>query len=284
MIAYGYYTDRIAPRGDIVFQIGERQYSYAYLETRVKSDAAQGRFNPQDTANSITATVARIQREELTRIIGRERGITLTRADIDAGIRDDLAAPGDMTRNDLAPLLRDELRSIDLSLDDYEEIVESKVMEKKIREQLTADLPEETEQVNLLWIVAGSQANALKARQALEDGMDFAAAASTYSQDTATRGDGALGWVPREALDPELADVAFSTTGRSGIIETEQGFYIIDVLGKETRPIDPAVIDDIGQKKFNDLLEAAFNDTTFIYNLTDQQLIDLANAVGGRLG
>jgi parvulin-like peptidyl-prolyl isomerase len=250
----------------------------------VKSDVAQGRFDLSDTATSISETVARIQREELTRIIGRQRGITVSDAELDDGIRDDLNLPPETTRNEMAPALRAELRRIDLPLDEYRDIIESQVIEKKIKVELTASLPEEAEQVNLLYIEAGSQANAINALKALEDGTEFGEVAAQFSQDAGSRSDGVYGWVPREALDPELADVAFSLTGRSGIIETEENFYIIEVLGKETRPIDPAIVDDIGTKEFNKLLETAFDDTVFLYGLSQSQLVDLADAVGGTFG
>ncbi len=145
-------------------------------------------------------------------------------------------------------------------------------------------LPQEAEQVDLLYIEGGSQANAIQAFQALEDGTEFAEVASEFSQHSSARGGGVLGWAPQEALDPELATVAFSLTGRSGIIETEENFYIIEVLGKETREIDPAVIDDFARDEFNKLLEAAFEDTSFIYNLSDQQLVNIARAIGGTFG
>jgi parvulin-like peptidyl-prolyl isomerase len=284
LIVYGYYTDRVAPRGDVVFQIGERKYTYAFLEDRVKSDVAQGRFNLQDTANSITATIARVQREELTRGMGRQRGITVSDAEIDDNIRTALGLPPESGRNEIATALREELLAIKLPLDEYLAIAESRVIEDKIKAELTASLPEEAEQVDLLFIQAGSQANAIMAKRALDEGVAFGEVAAQYSQHTASRSDGAFGWTPRELLDPELAEVAFSTTGRSGIIETEQDFYIIEVLGKETRPIDPAAIEEIQTREFNKLLEAAFEETTFLSNLTDRQLFDLANSVGGTFG
>jgi parvulin-like peptidyl-prolyl isomerase len=284
LIGYGYYTDRIAPRGDVVFKIGEREYTYAYLEERAKSELALGRFDTRDTATSITATVARIQREELTRLIGKQRGISVNDAEIDDGIRGELNLTAEMDHNAIAAALRDELRAINLPLDDYLEIVESLVIEDKVKAQLTAGLPAEAEQVNLLYIQAGSQANAIQAKQALDDGTDFAEVAEQFSQHSTSRTGGVLGWVPREALDPGLADAAFKLTGRSGIIETEDDFYIIEVVDKETRPIDPAILDDIGDEEFNKLLEAAFEDTQFLYNLTERQIIDLANAVGGTFG
>ena len=136
----------------------------------------------------------------------------------------------------------------------------------------------------MLYIEAGSQANALQALQALEDGAGFADVASEFSGHGSAIDGGVLGWAPREALDPELAEVAFNLTGRSGIIETEEGFYIIEVLGKEKREIDPAVIEEYAIDEFNKLLATAFDDTAFIYNLSNEQLVDIARAIGGNFG
>jgi parvulin-like peptidyl-prolyl isomerase len=285
LIGYGYYKDRIAPRHDIVLKVNDRNYTYAYLEERVKSDVAQGRFNLQDTGTSISNTLARIQREEIIRIMGRDRGITFSQDDMDNGLRTDLGLAADVTHDEIARFLRDELKRNKLPLDDYLDIIKSNVIEDKIKAELTSTLPAEEEQVNLLLIQGGSQANALLAKQELDAGAAFADVAKKYSQDSTSANNGGMyGWVPREALDPELADVAFSITGRSGIVETENDFYIIEVLGKETRAIDPTVIDDIGTREFNKLLETAVNDTPVGYNLTQDQILKLANTVGGTFG
>jgi parvulin-like peptidyl-prolyl isomerase len=284
LVAYGYYNDRVKPRNDVVLKIGERKYTYAELEKRVKSDIAQGRFDIRDTGNSLSVTIAGLQREELTRNIARERGITATDAEIDDEIRASLNLGDEVTHDELGRFLRVELSDIKMSLDDYLEVTESHVLEDKIKSDLTASVPEEAEQVNLLLIQAGSQANAIRARDALAEGAEFADVAKQYSQDQGSSSDGVFGWAPRELLDPELADVAFSITGRSDIIETKDDFYIIDVLGKETRPVEETARDEIGTKEFNKLLETAFNETAFGYNMTDKHLLDLANAIGGSFG
>jgi foldase protein PrsA len=285
LIGYGYYTDRIAPRHDVVLKVGDRKYTYAYLEERAKSDVAQNRFNLQDTGTSISNTIARIQREEIVRIMGRDRGITVSQAEMDDGLRSDLGLASDITHDEIGRFLRAELQRIKLPLDDYLDIIKSNVIEDKIKAGLTATLPAEEEQVNLLLIQGGSQANAIHAKQALDAGAPFADVAKQYSQDSSSANNGgAFGWAPRELLDPELADVAFNLTGRSGIIETKEDFYIIEVLGKETRAIDPAVIDQIGTKEFNKLLETAVNDTPVGYNLTQDQLLKIAGAIGGTFG
>ena len=284
LVFYGYYTDRVVPRGDVVFQIGERKYTYGYLEERVKSDVAQGIFDLRDTANSITLTISRMQREELTRLIGRQRGVTVSDAEIDDSIRDELNLTADMDHDQIASFLRDEIKTISLPLNEYLAIVESRVIEDKVKVELTTSLPAEVEQVDLLYIQAGSQSNAIQAKRALDEGVEFGEVAAQFSQDAGSRSDGVFGWAPRELLDPELADVAFSTTGRSGIIETEEDFYIIEVLAKETRPIDPGALEEIQEKEFNKLLEAAFDETLFLYNLTERQLIELAGAIGGSFG
>jgi parvulin-like peptidyl-prolyl isomerase len=268
----------------VVLKVGERKYTYADIETRVKSDVAQGRFDLADTANSLSVSIARLQREELTRGIAAERGISATDLDIDDEIRSELGLPQETSHDEIGRFLRIELIDIKMTLDDYLEVIEAQVLESKIKAQLTEALPQEPEQVNLLLIQAGSQANALKARDALAAGEDFGAVASQYSQHQASRSDGVFGWAPKEALDPELAEVAFSSTGLSDIIETENDYYIIDVLGKETRPVDEAVREDIGDQEYNKLLETAFDETEFGYNMTQGHLIDLANEIGGSFG
>lgn len=262
-------------------KVGDRSFTYAYIEQRALSDLAQGRINLNDVARSIANTVSRIQREEIIRAMGRERGISVSDQEVDDEIKEQLGLDPALSHDEMAAALRIELLNIKLPLDDYLEIIESQVIENKIRDELVGSLEEEAEQVNLLLIQAGSQANAIKAMQELEDGGDFGEVAAQYSRDPSSQDGGAFGWAPRELLDSELADVAFSITGRSGIVETEEDFYIIDVLDRQTRPIGEEVRQEVATRKFDELLETAFDETEVLYNLTESQLIRLNDALRG---
>ena len=284
LIGYGYYTDRIAPKHELVLRVGDRQYDYAFIERRIKSDLARGIFDTSNVTNSISTSVARIQREEIIRVVARQHGLSASQEDIDAQIRDQLGLGDDVSHNEMAGILRQEVLRVELPLHDYLETVEADALEAKLKAEFTDKLPPESEQVNLLLIAAGSQANAIQARQALDAGKAFADVAKTYSQDDSASKGGEFGWAPRELLDPELADVAFNSTGRSGIIETKKDFYIIEVLEKQVKPIDDGQKQKIGNNEFRDLLDTAIKDTIFVSNFTQAQLIRLTNAIGGAPG
>lgn len=280
LIAYGYYTERVQPRQENILRVGDRHFNYAYIERRIKSDFAQGIFDTRDIENSVTQSVARIQREELVRIIARDRGITATDEEMDDEIGRSLGIGTEVEHNVLASALRQELLSIKLSLDDYLETVEVQVLQDKIEAQLSGQIPAQAEQVNLLLIKGGTQTNMLLAKQALDSGQTFDAVARQYSQDDTAGDGGVFGWAPRELLEPELAEAAFTTTGRSGIIETADDYYIIEVLGKEVREVSEPTRAEIGSRGFEKLLDEAVKSTPFAYNLTRDQLIRLANEVG----
>ncbi len=284
LIAFGYYTDRVQPRQENVLRVGDRHFNYAFIERRIKSDVAQGIFDTQDVSNSITQSIARIQREELIRLIARERGITASSDEIDDEIGRTIGIGTEVDHNTVAAGLRRELLQVRLPLDDYLETVEAEVLQDKIEAEIAAAIPPQTEQVNLLLIAAGSQSNAILAKEALDAGQNFAAVAKQYSGDDTAAAGGVFGWAPRELLDPELAPVAFSISGRSDIIETKTDFYIIEVLGKELRDVSAQLRTDIGNRGFRELLEATFNNTIFAYNLTQDQLLRLANEIGALTG
>ena len=76
---------------------------------------------------------------------------------------------------------------------------------------------------------------ALEVLLKLDGGANFADLASTYSQGPASTDGGDLGWVSRDTLRKELADVAFhlNPEQHSQVIETDDGFYILKVYDRK---------------------------------------------------
>ena len=69
----------------------------------------------------------------------------------------------------------------------------------------------------------------------------FATLARLYSEDGSARQGGELGYMPRAALDPTFAQVAFNLTDPnkiSKIVETEFGFHIIQLIDKSGERIN----------------------------------------------
>ena len=281
LVAYGYYNERIAPSGETVLRVGERDFSFAYLEERARSEHALGAYSAGNFAERILELMAQIEREELVRIAGREHGLSASDDEIFEQIRRDIGAPAEMPRNDLAPLVRNEIQERNLSYPIYREIMRTRVLENELKEQIRTAVPGQGEQVNLFLIEAATQAQAILAKSRLDAGEDFGAVAADLStRELATSQDGALGWVARGLLDQALEEAAFATTERSDIIETENGFYILEVRGKETRQIDDNLRERITQQRFTQVLRETQVDSGTDPLLTTGQLQRLARELG----
>ena len=261
LIVVGYYVDRVAPRGDTVFTVGDREFSYAYLEDRVDAANAQGLFVSSDVVFGIAQIVSDIQNEELVRLMAAEDGISITDEDLELGMRQDVGVPPDAERNTFAAALRSRLQLTGLSLGRYEDLIEAQVLESRLQEQIETELPAEMEQVDLAVILVETDAETVIARQRIADGEAFEDVATEMSTHSSAADGGVLGWTPRELLVPDLADAVFElepgTTGE--VIETEDGFYVVKVDGKESRELEDTTKTRLARTLFNERLEEASN-------------------------
>jgi parvulin-like peptidyl-prolyl isomerase len=142
-------------------------------------------------------------------------------------------------------------------------------------------LPAEEEQVNLSVILAETDAQAAIARQRVTDGEAFEEVATEVSTHSSASAGGVLGWTPHELLVEDLAAAAFAQEPGtvSDVIETEDGFYIVKVDGKEVRELEEATRTRYGQTLFNDRLEAASTE----FELQNLVTIEQAQRIAGRI-
>ena len=104
------------------------------------------------------------------------------------------------------------------------------------RDRIAAAIPETVEQVELRQIFAFTEAGASRALASLNAGTPFEEVAFEFSPDTG----GYLGWVPRGyLLIPAVEEAVFDQPVGSytEIIESEIGYHIVLVLGREVRPL-----------------------------------------------
>jgi parvulin-like peptidyl-prolyl isomerase len=113
-----------------------------------------------------------------------------------------------------------------------------------LREKLgTAIAGEATqEQIHARHILLPDEEKAKEALAKLEGGADFAELAKQESTDTSTKDKGGdLGWFPRGAMVEAFQEAAFGLQPgqRSGIVQSQFGFHIIEVLERDSnRPMD----------------------------------------------
>ena len=152
----------------------------------------------------------------------------------------------------------------------FRRLVEYMVLEKKLAEAVITDVPTEEEQVYIRYtmvrdeetarakiaaleegvedqvhvrhILVNSEEEAQKVIERLKAGEDFARLAAELSQDKGTKDEGGdLGWFGRGKMDPDFEKAAFE--GEVGLypkpVKTRFGYHVIEILGREKRPIDP---------------------------------------------
>jgi foldase protein PrsA len=126
----------------------------------------------------------------------------------------------------------------------------------------------QSEQVDLAHIPVASEALAQEVLNKLQAGEAFADLAVEYSIDDETKDNGGdLGWFSREMLQDGLVDVVFSLQpGQfSGIVTTEHGYTIFQVLERGMREAEELVIRRRQQQVVGELVDAFKAQSTIEY-------------------
>lgn len=211
---FGYYQTSIAPKHQTVLKVGDRSFSMGHVEKRLRYEirnAGAGQLAQTNAQVAIYQTVTALEGEEVNRIGAANENISVSEDEIDARIRQELGVADSADQATYADAYRNAVHDSGLSPDQYREVVASKLLEDKIRQNLRSAIPTTAEQVRLLDIRVSSQEDAQKAVDRLAAGEDFAAIAAELSLDSTTKDKGGeMGWMPRAALEIAAGDAVFA--------------------------------------------------------------------------
>jgi parvulin-like peptidyl-prolyl isomerase len=158
-----------------------------------------------------------------------------------------------------------------LSQKDYLAFFDLQILQKKLTDVITADVPHTEPQVWARHILVADEATANKVIERLKNGEDFATLAKELSTDTGSAANGGdLGWFGAGAMVPEFETAAFALEKPGDYtltpVKSQFGYHIIQLIAKQDRPLTQQQYDDAKTKAFQDWLTAArkeYNVQTF---------------------
>ena len=149
-----------------------------------------------------------------------------------------------------------------MSEKDFLAFFEIQVLQKKLIDDLTANVPHTETQVWARHILVADAAVAKVVIDRLNSGEDFATIAKELSTDTGSAQNGGdLGWFGTGQMIPEFETAAFALKKPGDYtttpVQTTYGFHIIQLIAKQDRPLTAQQYDTAKNKVFTDWLAAA---------------------------
>ncbi len=157
---------------------------------------------------------------------------------------------------------KDAFMKLGLSEEDYLGLFEYQLLQQKVQDTITANVPATETQVWARHILVEDESIALLVLDKLKDGGDFAALAVEFSKDTGSAVNGGdLGWFGTGAMVPEFETAAFALekTGEytTTPVQSQFGYHIIQLIAKQDRPLSADQYATAKSKAFSDWLIAA---------------------------
>jgi parvulin-like peptidyl-prolyl isomerase len=194
IIGLPYYWKILAPRRQVVLQVGDVSITSQDLIKRLRLSPPQGGSNQLE---SVTSLLQEIQNQELIRQEALKQKITLSQEELDREIkrRVTASAPAEGKFEELYGSL---LRRLGLTEKEFQAWVEADIFRGKLFQAFFQKTPDQAEHIRLSVIVLGTAAKAEEIRIRLQKGEDFARMARENSIDLASakRG-GDFGWIPK---------------------------------------------------------------------------------------
>lgn len=148
---------------------------------------------------------------------------------------------------------------IGLNENDIFDLYRTQIISQKVYDLVTADTPTIEDQLWARHILVGTLEEAQEVLKRLDNGEDWTEIAAEVSTDESNKDRGGdLGWFGRNKMVAEFENAAYDLeVGEiSDPVETSFGFHIIQLLGKEARPLDSSTLDQNKEMAFSAWLTA----------------------------
>ena len=150
-------------------------------------------------------------------------------------------------------------KNVGMSEAQYRQYVETRLLRRKLQDQLAAAITTTAEQIQARHILVKTLAEAVTAKARLDKGEDFSKVAAEISEDTGSKDlGGELGWLARGQLVPEFEEAAFALPLNqvSQPVTSTYGVHIIQVTAHDQkRELDQSALRQKQTQAFTDWLQ-----------------------------
>ncbi|MDY6917997.1 MAG: peptidylprolyl isomerase [Chloroflexota bacterium] len=257
IIAYGFYSSSCAPQRQWITRVGTNE-TYTVFRSSDYVHALRlielGFYSPETTYAAEGPLVV-LESNELVRQGADEAGVGApTDAEIKERVKEMMSSEGEeLTDEEYRQALQNVVANTGLSESEFLKIVEQDLLGDKLDQYLRDSVPEVGEilpHVHLEAIVAESEELAGEAMDRLNAGEDFTDLTLEY-------GGGDLGWMPEGLMSADIQALVYSLEigNVTEPIQTELGFTIIQLLGKEDRALEEGARATLQENAFSLWLE-----------------------------
>ena len=237
------YRDRVKPLQTKVLIVDDMSVDMRYFLKRVRMVGRE----PLEVLQLLTRELI------ITQVaVKPPYSIEVTDQDVENYMRE-TAARGDadtITDAEVKEWYRQTLNDSELNDAEFRELMRRNLLSLRLTDYLGERMPTVVEQVHLYIIVFASPEAGSGVMQQLEEGADFfALARSEANADEKLRAKGGdLGWLPREAMRPELAPVFDLPVGQpSRMVALGANAYAVAMVGEraDARQIAPELLESV---------------------------------------
>jgi parvulin-like peptidyl-prolyl isomerase len=190
--------------------------------------------------------------QELIRQAAVEMGISISDEELESSIEGIIEQSGGEDG------FNESLQATGTTYDDFRQMLLDQLLSEAVYSSVTASISSVAEQVHARHILLPTRERADEVLARLQAGEDFAYLAREYSEDISSRETGGdMGFFPRGVMPPEVEEVAFGLEAgdMSGIVESQFGFHVIQVLERDEREIAVEVFENLRQQTFMQWLQ-----------------------------
>lgn len=149
----------------------------------------------------------------------------------------------------------------------YRKLIELQLLQKKLSDEITADVANTEEQIWARHILVSDVSVALTLIERLKNGEDFAALAQEFSEDTSSAVIGGdLGWFGKGAMVAEFETAAFALEKPGDFtlepVQSQFGYHIIQLITKQDRPFNATQLEQARATAFSEWVTAIRDEYT----------------------